>query len=287
MDDKTIDYACANIFLNILNGNTSSTLVIYEKPLDEILVLIKKTKDVLKGYGENKTVDGFPEELPIKFGGSELGMEVYERCLKKDGWTKSKQININLDKSIDEIIKVYIANSKDLTKEKKEYILKDLKKEGETFINELLSLKSTPKKLVERIDTWTSYELEDVFDKVKQPKINPILAKIINEYYNPTEEKNKDMRDVYLEKIDTILTNRYEEKKKVTLNDYIFKLGMEDISYTGKFPPSNNYVRNYLMPWLLWLYIKRYPKKYKNLNIENEEFIYSNFLDEYAKVKKL
>lgn len=288
MDSKTIDFACANIFLNILNGNTSSTLIIYEKPLDNLLELIGKTKDVLKGYGEKRTVNGLPEDLPIKFNNSDLGMDVYERCLKKDGWSN---LNLNkppldIAKDISKIMKIYSENSENLTKEKKEYILNDLKKvNDEMFIKKLLSL--SPKDLVEHIDAWTSYELEDLFDKVKQPKLDPRLAKIINDYYNPTEEKNKSMRDEYLEKIDAILTKRYGEKKKITLNDYIFKLGMDDVKYNGKFPPSINYVRSYLMPWLIWLYMKKYPKKFKNLNADNEEFIYSSFLDEYTKIKKL
>jgi hypothetical protein len=85
------------------------------------------------------------------------------------------------------------------------------------------------------------------------------------------------IREAHANAIDFVFNEQYESNG-FTINDYNNFKGI-DVQYRGKFPPSKNYIRKYLLPWLIIELSYRYKIDYKD-----EGSIYNRFSTEYKKL---
>lgn len=299
MNSQEINFATAQVILNILHGN--KTLQIYENPVSKIEELCETTKKVIEKNSKGEmTNEGLPFDLPFQIFQKEpqlfssLGQDIYSKTLKKEWMKKEPTISREEHKKmIETVYKKYIVETSE--KERREYVLKELREAPVSFIRELYDLaisSSHPKKLVETIDNWSSYELEGIFDKVEQKNserasltsfrsgdgINSVLEEFIKTEFIPSDKDSiKTLRDNFAESILFNFKNVFDlSNEKFTLNTY-FKIKKIDNSYKGSFPPSLNYVRTIFMPWLLL---------FKTGGIRNEKMIYVQFNEDYKKTSK-
>jgi len=271
-DSKIIDFASACIILSLLKGESRVNIV--EDPLHEILELCTSTKRVLKDWSEQRFKDGIPEDLPIKIS-EDMSIDIFERAVQKN-WKKT--VEKLSDKKRKSILQTISKKYNEEDSKKKEYVMNDLSKEDDKFLLELYKL--PPKKLKIRLNRWTSYELENVYEQTKLKNIDPILRKFIENVYETTENENGKTRDEYM---DLIYFEFNEHKSSKNLNDYFTEYDIDGVKYKGTFPPTKKYIRNYFMPWLLLSYVKKHPSRIVGFVEENN--IYKKFIKKYSSIK--
>lgn len=320
MNAQEINFATAQVILNIFHGN--KMLHIYENPVSIIAELCETTKKVIEKNSKGELNSyGLPIELPFQIFQmdsqlfSSLGMDIYSTTVKNE-WTKKKDPLLSQGdhkKMMDVIYEKYVEGTTD--KDRLEYVSKELEELRESvtkdprydtsvdilnqnsnkfFIEKLYKLAlSDPAELLDTIDNWSSYELEDFFDKVAAAEnsgskhvtssyhdggIDPVLEEFIQTEFIPSDKGSiKTLRDTFANFIFMNFEKVFElSHKKFTLNTY-FQIKKIDNSYNGPFPPSLKYIRTIFMPWLLL---------FKTGSIRNEKMIYAQFNEDYKKVSK-
>jgi hypothetical protein len=295
MDRKTIQFATAQVILNSLFGTRQ--LVIYNQPLIEIENLCESIKKVIESYSS-----GIPEDLPVQID-TEVAQEIYLRCAKND-WSVIEKKELTQEERKEILSSISLRYS--VEPPVKKHVLKELESEPNEFLLELSSLSDSD--LTERLNEWTSYELEDLFDRVKQESKEKKSEEILPPVRKPKKPSKtssskkkassktpKASKKSDTQKIHPLLQSfiqKYSEQetspsnqKRTSFRDSISEIihgsfvqhQRKPLAYEGgKFPPSLKYIRNVFMPWLILT-----TNRGKTADILQEGRIYKKFLSDY------
>ena len=218
----------------------SKELVIYEDPLKEIIHLCSETKKVIELYSQ-----GIPEDLPISIN-TDVAQEIFLRSAKND-WTQKKKsiLKEKRDNIITKILKGFTTDEK-----YEKYVRKELEELKETqyeFLIELVNLSKSKRK--KRLDEWSSYELEGVFEQVELPSNNtPKKTKL------PSKKDELDRFIVRFLKQD--YDNQFKETRdlQARILERLFKRNKRaPKGYKGKNLPVYQYIRTKFLPFLVFI----------------------------------
>jgi len=270
MSSEDIDFATSQIFLASLLGDEK--LNTYENPLQKIKELCEETKKVVQDYQQ-----GIPSELPIKIN-PDVALDIFGAVAGKK-WVvnQPKKSLSNKNKRIEIIIHRY--NPMDDEYEK--YLYKELLGAPISFIDELEELSN--KDLSKRLDEWSSYELENLFDRVAQSsplsKSSP-EKKILSKKSPKKRETHGSVEKEKLEKFteehhDMVRNDKKLEKfRKIWANKFIKlyrKYGLPP-SYKGdKLFLTKDYYYKKMLPFIIFVSF------HEHVNPRKEKRAYENY----------
>ena len=235
MNDKSIEFATAQVILAALTN--SKELIIYEDPLKEIIRLCNETKKVIGQY--SRCISGIPEDLPIDVH-MNVGPDIYLRSVK-NVWNK-EETDVSPKEDRDYLIKEIM---RDFTADKsyEKYVRKELTDESQAPYQFLIELQElSDQKRRDKLNEWSSYELVDLFEKVKESHKQ---LNCVGKRFNKFSKKFKD------QEINNKSLIKIRNKHARRLESMFKEAKKSPIGYKGKGIPSYNYIRIKLLPYLV------------------------------------
>ncbi len=260
MDEKTIDFATAQIILASMRQDKE--LIIYEKPLEEILKICDEIKNTIREFEK-----GIPEDLPVKVS-QEVGSAIYLRSATKN-WNIQKEKKLT-DKERINLIKNIMKKYKEENQSMKKYVKSELQNRVYTPDSFLIALdKMTPKEVTRKLSEWSGYELKNVFTKVEQ-KID-IPKKLPKDF-------DSFMRRFHNQEVDHPKLSTFRDEQAVQILNMFKKAKRAPKMYPGTGLPEYKYVRNRLLPYLVYYANKKQLAK----KVSDEKSIYRSYRNVFS-----